>query len=151
MIDTAIRPAWLHSLYLSPRNAHIVKKLYIKPTTSSWLVQRSVEHSLTTAAHEQLVSSSRNGVPDIDDIYARAAQAFEAFYLILEGAAEAEEWLFGGDEKGRPTLLDAALFAYTHLLLDESMGWKDQRLVRFVQKCEVLRRHRERMLREFYA
>lgn len=60
-------------------------------------------------------------------------------------------WVLGGDDKGNPTLLDAALFAYTHLLLDESMGWKDKRLMRSVERWGPLKRHHDRIMREFYA
>lgn len=59
--------------------------------------------------------------------------------------------MLGGDEKGGPTLLDAALFAYTHLLLDEGMKWVDKRLVREVRKWKAVVEHRERILRDYYT
>ena len=84
----------------------------------------------------------------MDDIYARAASALEAFATVL--AQEEDGWVLGGDN-GKPTLIDAALFAYTHLLLDEKMGWKDKRLVRSVARFETLEKHHGRIMREFYA
>lgn len=155
MIDVSIRPAWLHSLYLSPRNRHIVERLYLKPTSSSWAVQKSIEHTLLTAVQEQLILATPRARIDVDDIYARARQSLESFALVLQDeekeVGEGNAWVLGGDGKGGPTLIDAALFAYTHLLLDESMGWKDKRLVISVHRWPVLVRHRDRILKEFYG
>lgn len=85
----------------------------------------------------------------MDDIYARAALALDCFATVL--ADEEDGWVLGGDDDGRPTLVDAALFAYTHLLLDEGMGWKDERLVRSVERFAPLRKHHDRIMREYYA
>ena len=84
----------------------------------------------------------------MDDIYARAASALEAFATVLEEADDG--WIWGGDN-GKPTLIDAALFAYTHLLLDEKMAWKDKRLRKSVERFEPLKKHHDRIMREFYA
>jgi metaxin len=94
-----------------------------------------------------LLLASRDGqTVDVDDVYASAALALEAFALLLEE----EEWLLGGDGKGGATLLDAGLFAYTQLLLDEKMGWKDRRLVKAVLARPKLVAHRERMLQRYW-
>lgn len=148
MIDGCIRPAWLHSLYLTPHNRHIVQRLYLEPTSSSWAVQKSIEHTLTTAVQEQLILGTPRGRIDVDDIYARAGLALESFATAL--AKDDDWWILGGDNDGRPTLVDAALFAYTHLLLDKNMGWKDKRLVRRVERFAPLRQHHDRIMREFY-
>jgi len=137
----------------------MAQTLYIQPATASPVVQASLRHTLTAAAREQvlLAASSPAATLDVDDVYARAAAAFEAFALVLapEAGGEArpaaaDDWLLGGDGWGGPTLLDAALFAYTHLLLDEAMGWRDRRLARCVARWEVLGRHRERVLRAYW-
>ncbi|ELR02857.1 hypothetical protein GMDG_05790 [Pseudogymnoascus destructans 20631-21] len=54
LIDDAIRPAWLHAVYLTPANAHLPTRLYLAPATSSWLVQTYQGISLRRAASEQL-------------------------------------------------------------------------------------------------
>jgi metaxin len=130
----------------------MAQTLYISPATASAVAQASLRHTLTAAAREQvLLAASPADTLDVDDVYARAAAAFEAFALVLApeagGEGRPDDWVLGGDGRGGPTLLDAALFAYTHLLLDEAMGWRDRRLVRCVGRWEVLARHRERVLR----
>ena len=115
----------------------------------------SIEHTLTTAAQEQLILSTPRARIDVDDIYARAALSLDCFATALANEeamfGEGSAWVLGGDDRGNPTLVDAALFAYTHLLLDESMGWKDKRLVRSVERFAPLRRHHDRIMREFYG
>ena len=48
-----------------------------------------------------------------------------------------------------PGLLDAAVFAYTHLLLDEEMRWEEVRLQREVMKRGNLVKHRKRCYNKF--
>ncbi|OBT99852.1 hypothetical protein VE01_02240 [Pseudogymnoascus verrucosus] len=146
LIDDAIRPAFLHAVYLTPANASLPTRLYLAPATSSWLVQTYQGITLRRAAHEQLSIAAPGGVVDIDDIYARAAAAFEA----LAGALEGEEWVLGG-EGGGVTMLDAEMFAYTHLVLEEGMGWGDGRLGREVRRWGALVEHRERVLKRCWG
>lgn len=49
-------------------------------------------------------------------------------------------------------MLDAAVFAYTHLLLEDRLGegWVDGRLSKVVKACEGLRRHRERVMERYF-
>jgi metaxin len=82
-------------------------------------------------------------VIDVDDLYSEAEKAFEALSILLGG----DLWFFGGD---RPTLFDASVFAYTHLILDEKMGWKEKKLVRALRKRENLVEHRERLLVRYF-
>ncbi|OBT86079.1 hypothetical protein VE02_05720 [Pseudogymnoascus sp. 03VT05] len=146
LIDDAIRPAFLHAVYLTPANASLPTLLYLRPATSSWLVQTYQSHTLRRAAREQLSIAAPGGVVDIDDVYARAAAAFEA----LAGALEGEEWVLGG-EGGEVTMLDAEVFAYTHLVLEEGMGWGDGRLGREVGRWRALVEHRERVLKRCWG
>lgn len=95
-----------------------------------------------------MILGTPRGRIDVDDIYARAGLALESFATAL--AKDDDWWILGGDNDGRPTLVDAALFAYTHLLLDKNMGWKDKRLVRRVERFAPLRQHHDRIMREFY-
>lgn len=55
---------------------------------------------------------------------------------------EEHEW----EIHGLPSLFDAAVFAYTHLLLDESMQWQDRRLSEMVVQTPQLVKHRNRIL-----
>ena len=57
------------------------------------------------------------------------------------------KWLSGREN---PDLADAALFAYTHLLLDEGMGWADGRMVEMLKGRESVVRHRDRILETFF-
>lgn len=133
------------------------------PTSSNPLVRASIAKQLQSAAEAELRKSSGNGgVIDVNDIYAEAEKAFEALSILL-GAGE---WFFsggeeddggngqgarGGGKEGRgPTLFDAEVFAYTHLLLDEGMVWREKKLVRSVRKWSNLVEHRERMVRRYY-
>ena len=50
-----------------------------------------------------------------------------------------------------PGMLDAAVFAYTHPLLDDRLGWVDRRLVEAVEALPRLVRHRARMLEAYYS
>ncbi|KAL5350112.1 hypothetical protein ACLOAV_005149 [Pseudogymnoascus australis] len=54
LIDDAIRPAFLHAVYLTPANAALPTRLYLAPATSSWLVQTYQGYALRRAAGEQL-------------------------------------------------------------------------------------------------
>ena len=65
----------------------------------------------------------------MDDIYSEAEKAFEALSFLLGD----DEWFFGSV---KPGLFDAAVFAYTHLLLDDGLGngWGEQILCRMVKK-----------------
>ena len=76
---------------------------------------------------------------DADSLYAEAERALEALSIFLGW----NEWFF---DRATPGLFDASVFAYTHLLLDSDMGWKEDRLVKSVQKWENLVQHRERIL-----
>jgi metaxin len=129
-------------------------------------VRASIAAQLQSAASAELLKSSGNGgVIDIKDIYAEAEKAFEALSILLGDG----EWFFSGCEdddggKGKgvrkggkggqagdePTVFDAEVFAYTHLLLDWEMGWREKRLVRAVKKWENLVEHRDRVLRRYY-
>jgi metaxin len=81
---------------------------------------------------------------DMDSLYAEAERALEALSVVLGW----NEWFFG---RAAPGLFDSSVFAYTHLLLDSNMGWKEDRLVKSVQKWENLVQHRERILDRYLA
>jgi metaxin len=120
----------------------VAKRLYVLPTSSNILVRTIISRQLQSAAEAELLKNTP--VIDINDLYGEADKAFEALSILLGQA----EWFFGGDA---PTLFDASVFAYTHLLLHETMRWKEKRLVRTVRKRANLVEHRNRLLVRYFG
>jgi metaxin len=60
-----------------------------------------------------------------------------------------DDWFFGAK---RPGLFDASVFAYTHLLLDDSLGkgWVDTRLRDALKERKRLVTHRDRILAAYF-
>ena len=82
-------------------------------------------------------------------LFEQADEAFEALAVRLD--SDGNKWLSGRETPG---LADATLFAYTHLLLDEGMGWADETLVEMVKAREgreSVVRHRDRILELYYC
>jgi metaxin len=91
---------------------------------------------------------------ETEELYAEAATAFGALATFLG----TDQWFSG---EGQPGLLDAAVFAYTHLLLLEDAGhaagqqgwqWSDHRMREILRRGHLanLREHRERILELYY-
>lgn len=104
-------------------------------------MRATISHQLRTAAEAELLKYA--SVIDVDDLYSEADKAFEALSTLLGE----DDWFFGEE---KPTLFDASVFAYIHLILDEKMGWKEKRLLRAVKKRENLVGHRERLLVRYF-
>jgi metaxin len=85
-------------------------------------------------------------VIDAQDLYTQAEEAFAALEMVLGK----DKWFFGAK---RPGLFDASVFAYTHLLLDDSLGkgWMDTCLRDAVRSRKNLVRHRERILASYFS
>ncbi len=133
----------LRALYLEPRNAHIRNRLYITPCSSNTLVRTTIAYQLATAARTELLKGL--SLTDIKELYLEAENAFAALSTLLGD----DQWFFGVD---RPSLFDASVFAYTHLLLDREMGWQEgEELVRSVRRRANLVRHRDGVLRMYYG
>ena len=81
---------------------------------------------------------------DPETLYVEAEEAFEALSTLLGE----EEWFFGAEYPG---LFDASVFAYTHLLLDEELGWVEGRLAWQLKERGNLVRHRRRVYRRCYG
>lgn len=138
LIDQNLRNAWLYHLYLEPSNFdNVARPLYITTTSSNMFVQMAIAFQLRDAAQSELLKS-RN-IIDKDEIFAAATKAFRALSVLL-GSNE-----FFSDN-GRPNLFDASVFAYTHLLMDESLPWGDSTLSDILKRHLVLIDHRERLL-----
>ncbi|KAF9882118.1 hypothetical protein CkaCkLH20_00154 [Colletotrichum karsti] len=143
LLDTRVRTAWLHALYLSSANAPLLSRLYFEPASNNPLVRLTLTHQVRSAAEAEVLKATRTAVVDPARVYADARAAFEALAVLLEEEKGAGRWFFGCDE---PTLFDASVFAYTHLLLDETFGWVDRRLSEVLREFPALVRHRERLL-----
>lgn len=139
LIDHRIRKAWLHALYLSSANSRLLAQLYVTPVSSSLPVQATVQYQLRNAAEAEILQSAGTTRVDPAALYRDAEQAFDA----LAAALGADDWFFGNSGPG---LFDATLFAYTHLLLSDSLPWVDTRLGDCLRKFTNLIDHRDRIL-----
>ncbi|KAK3370266.1 hypothetical protein B0H63DRAFT_486621 [Podospora didyma] len=118
LLDVPIRNAWLHTLYLEPENSPLLEKLYVTWASSSGWVQGTIRHQLGRAAEGEILKTSSSlsaagaGELDEDAVYSAARDALNALASLL---AESETgWFFSATA---PTLFDASVFAYTHLML----------------------------------
>ncbi|KAF6832830.1 hypothetical protein CPLU01_05919 [Colletotrichum plurivorum] len=145
LLETRVRTAWLHALYLSPANLPLLQRLYILPASKNPLVRLTLLRQVTAAAEAEVLKSTRSAATDPGRIYADARAAFEALEaaLLSENNKKKSEWFFGSAEPG---LFDASVFAYTQLLLDERFGWVDETLPDLLREFPALVRHRERLL-----
>lgn len=83
---------------------------------------------------------------DIDALYRASDEAFSALSVLLGD----NEWFFGEEEAG---LMDASVFAYTHLLLDKAMGWEEvERMGQGLRegRWKNLAEHRRRIFEKCY-
>ncbi|KAK2625611.1 hypothetical protein QTJ16_004923 [Diplocarpon rosae] len=143
LLDHNIRNAWLFTLYLEPLNfSAVAYPLYVSSTSSNPIVRASISHQLQAAAAAELLKHT--AVIDSDDLYKEADRAFEALSILLGEDA----WFFGNE---KPALFDASVFAYTHLLLDDGLGWKEQKLRRALRARDNLVQHRERLCVRYYG
>ncbi|KAL8638285.1 MAG: hypothetical protein Q9228_004551 [Teloschistes exilis] len=118
LLDHRIRNAWLHTLYLNPTNfAAVAQPLYIDPSTSSTAARYALSKNLQAAALAEMLKTSTSPVIDIDMLYRESDSAFAALSQLLGEY----EWFF---DENAPGLFDAAVFAYTHLLLHNGLGWQ---------------------------
>ncbi|BCR86443.1 putative mitochondrial outer membrane protein (Sam35) [Aspergillus chevalieri] len=141
LLDHRIRNAWLYALYLDPENFDAVaRRLYVKPATTSSVVRSALSIQLQQAAGDELLKSYK--YIDVSDLEAEADNAFEALSTLLGN----QQNFF---DRPKPGLFDASVFAYTHLILDDGMGWKQNRLGQLLKKYKNLVQHRERLLRYF--
>lgn len=148
LLDHRIRSAWLYALYLSPPNfTSVATPLYITPTSTSYPVRLTLSSQLQSAAESELLKASPK--IDVDDLYAEADKAFEALSILLAD----NEWFFSAGEgiTPEPTLFDASVFAYTHLLISPKLGWKDKKLVQCVTRRQNLVDHSHRTYTRYWG
>ncbi|CZT44194.1 related to mitochondrial outer membrane protein (Sam35) [Rhynchosporium secalis] len=143
LLDHRIRNAWLFTLYLEPLNfSAVAYPLYVAPASSNPIVRASISHQLRNAAESELLKNTP--VIDTDDLYSEADKAFEALSILLGE----DSWFFGND---KPALFDASVFAYSQLLLDDDLGWKEKKLCRALRVRDNLVQHRERLVVRYYG
>jgi metaxin len=143
LIDHDIRLAWLYFLYLDRDNFdQVAFPLYCSSASSNVLVQKSLAWQLKSAARDELLKTAV--LIDSDELYDRAAAAFQALSTLLGN----EDHFFG---EASPGLFDASVFAYTHLLLDESMNWASTVLADSLRQHDNLVGHRDRLLTRYFA
>ena len=169
LLDIRIRKAWVNSfskplirlqaklsipqlyhLYLCPPNfSSVAVPCYIQPASGNPLVGAALAIELRSAASAEILRSSpalasgSSQVVDAEALYTEAEDAFLALSTLLKD----DEWFFGVEQ---PELMDASVFAYTHLLLDDALGWSDKRLNDGLRKYDNLVRHRARILEGYY-
>ena len=80
---------------------------------------------------------------DVESLFRDAEKAWEALSELLGN----DQYFFAEETPG---LLDASVFAYTHLLLSETMCWNDKRLANALAKHDNLVRHSERISRRYF-
>jgi metaxin len=143
LLDHRVRRAWLFTLYLDDLNFQAVaKKLYIYPASSNVFVQMTLAYQLQQAAREELLKYST--YIDEDDLYAEAVGAFQALSTLLGD----DENFFG---TAQPNLFDASVFAYTHLLLDNNLGWQNKRMPDSLRRNANLVQHRQRIVDKYFS
>lgn len=128
-------------LYLDSQNFEsVARRLYVIPATTNSIVRTALGYQLQAAARDELLKTSKH--IDVADLEGDAGNAFEALSALLGE----DEHFFG---RSKPGLFDASVFAFTHLILDEGMGWKRNRLGQLLRRHTNLVQHRERLLQFF--
>jgi metaxin len=135
--------------------------LYIHPSSSSRGVRATLLYQLRRAAAEQIATGAGSGkivslapvasVEGIDEdaVYRSAGEALAALASLLGESGTG--WFFGRE---RPGVFDAALFSYTHLMMEymprEGPAGEGERVALGRMVLDAgdgeLARHRERML-----
>lgn len=142
LLDRNIRDAWLYTVYLDDGNFNrVAVPWYVASTSSNIVVQSTTAILLQQAARAELQKYSM--ILDVEAIFARAEESFMA----LSEALHTEDTFSGIDSPG---FLDAAVFSYSHLLLDDEVDWCNSRLSDTLRKYSNLVNHRERLLRKYF-
>jgi metaxin len=142
LLDHRIRSAWLFHLYLDAANyKQVALPLYIATASSNLWVQFVLGRQLQQAAREELIKYT--AVIDGQELLDGANRAFEALSSLLGD----NEFFFG---HGRPGLFDASVFAYTHLILSDSMKWENTSMTNDLEKYKNLVQHQDRLSRTYF-
>ncbi|KAK3491450.1 hypothetical protein B0T13DRAFT_75070 [Neurospora crassa] len=120
LLDVPIRNAWLQALYRDPEYTDLLDRFYITPASSSYWVRGALRHQLRRAAETEILKTGPGGAAstalsllvDEQSVYRAAVNALEALATLLSESKTG--WFFGAET---PTIFDASVFAYTHLML----------------------------------
>jgi metaxin len=132
----------IYSVYLSPNATSIAEPLYVLPASNNAFVRLTIAHDLRRAAEQELLKFS--AVISSELLYKEAEDAFAA----LETLLGIDKWFFGAS---KPSLFDASVFAYTHLLLDDKMNWVETQLPESLSRHRSLVKHRDRIANSYYV
>ena len=134
----------LYSIYLSHNRTTIAEPLYILSSSRNSFVRLTIARELRQAAETELLKFS--SIINDETLYNQADEAFAALEMLLGK----DDWFFGAK---RPGLFDASVFAYTHLLLVDSLGkgWVDTRLRDALKERKRLVTHRDRIVAAYFS
>ena len=85
----------------------------------------------------------QSAVVDVEALYRECDAGFASLSELLG----TEDWFFGGSSPG---IFDASIFAYTHVLLDSEIDWRDTRMREILKKYENLIQHHERIYTNYF-
>lgn len=165
LLDTSLRRAWLHAVYLDEDSSFqksgsgpIASRLYANAASTSSFVRSALANQLRTAAAAEVWGSS-SGAQAVTasataQLYRDAEAALSALSTLLESG---DGYFFGSSE---PTLFDAAVFSYTHLLLEDDdettttgeprFQWHNRVLPDMVRAHPRLVEHRDRIVAKYW-
>lgn len=142
LVEWLTRIKQLYALYLIPANFESIAIFrYIYPTSGNPLVRATLSYQLRQAATTELLKHSP--VIDVKSLFRDAEKAWEALSELLGD----DDYFFAEEVPG---LFDASVFAYTHLLLSESVQWKDRRVSNGLSKYNNLVEHSYRISERYF-
>ena len=142
LLDHSVRNLWLYTLYLDDANfANVARPWYIDMATTNVTVRLVLEVQLKEAASKELLKSMT--VISEDCLLEQATNAFRALSVFL-GVNR------NFSRETRPGLLDAAVFAYTHLLLRDDIEWRNRNMLEALRSHHNLVRHRNDILETYF-
>ena len=135
LLAQPIRLAYLHALYLDDETfKNVAVPYYIHPNSANPLVRAAMAPSLRGAALEQLLASqpltADMPILDLEQLYKDADDAFEALDTLLgdhkwfasvkdnqQQESNQDDAYISKNQQEVPGMLDASVFAYTHVIL----------------------------------
>lgn len=103
----------------------------------------SIVYQLRRAAEQELVKALVSHRISEREGLVGAAEAFEALATLLGD----DDWFFG---TAQPAWLDVAVFAYTYLILDEALAWRENKLAEELKRHDNLMAHCKRVYEKCY-
>ena len=100
-----------------------------------------LSHQLRNAAQAELLKQAPT--IDVEALYRESKKALDALSELL-----GDDRYFFDEEK--PGIFDAAVFAYTNILLDDGMQWEARRMNEDLASFKNLVGHRKRILDEYF-